>query len=158
MEANEAADAAAELEATTAPAAEVPVIEATAPDAADGEQASVETQAALAADALPPVLTRDTAPACAPQGTYTAQDSLRKRVCAPQAVPAQDSLSAVLHAALAARDASESAALHAELVARDASALNAALAARDAGRDAALFAELAARDAVKEPAGAASSE
>ena len=64
MEANEAADAAAELEATTAPAAEVPAIEATATDAADGEQASVETQAALAADALPPVLTRDTVPAC----------------------------------------------------------------------------------------------
>ena len=65
MEANEAADAAAELEATTAPAAEA--IEATATDAADaadGEQASVETQAALAADALPPVLTRDTVPAC----------------------------------------------------------------------------------------------
>jgi len=86
MEANEAADAAAELEATAAAAAET-----TTPDAADAE--SAETQAALAADALAAdaqaALAAEAAPAGAPGR------------------PAPDSLHAVLHAALAARDAAK---------------------------------------------------
>lgn len=83
MEANEAADAAAELEATTAPAAEATVPEATT---ADIEEASADTIAALAADAA---LAAEATPAGA------------------TGRPAQDSLGAVLHAALAARDAAK---------------------------------------------------
>ena len=88
IEANEAADTAAELEATAEPAVETTATETTT---ADGEQASIETQAALEADKQA-ALVADTQAALVVEA-------------APAGAPVQDSLGAALHAALAARDA-----------------------------------------------------